>query len=231
MARPRRCVIPQFAHHVRQRGVRKDAVFHDDSDRLVYLRALKGGCEIHGARIWAYVLMTNHIHLVAVPESEPSLSRALHLAHTEYSVYFNSKYGFAGHLWQSRPGISAMDDPHMWSCIRYVERNPVRAGMVKRAQDYLWSSAAAHCGLRTDPLLSNDFPPSGVIDDWAKWLELEQSAEEERIIRRHTSTGRPWCTPELLIQLEKLTGRHLQLRKPGRPKKEKKGPDGSFPFF
>jgi len=126
--------------------------------------------------------------------------------------------------------MSAMDESHMWNAIRYVERNPVRAGMVKRAEDYLWSSAAAHCGLRSDELLSHDFPPPGVIDDWSKWLAVDQSAEEQRAIRRHTSTGRPWCTPELLIQLEKLTGRDLQLRKPGRPRKEKKGPDPSFPF-
>jgi putative transposase len=175
--------------------------------------------------------MTNHVHLVAVPENEPSISRALHLAHTEYSAYFNSKYGFSGHLWESRPGIFAMDDRHMWNAVRYVERNPVRAGMVKRAQDYLWSSAAAHCGLRSDTLLSSDFPPSGVIDDWAKWLEIDQSADEQRIIRRHTSTGRPWCTPELLVQLEKLTGQKLTLNGRGRPRKEKKGSDGSGTFF
>jgi putative transposase len=165
--------------------------------------------------------MTNHVHLVAVPENEPSISRALHLAHTEYSAYFNSKYGFSGHLWESRSGIFTMDDSHLWNTVRYVERNPVRAGMVKRAEDYLWSSAAAHCGLRSDTLLSSDFPPSGVIDDWAKWLEIDQSAEEQRTIRRHTSTGRPWCTPELLIQLEKLTGQKLTLNERGRPKKEK----------
>jgi len=223
MPRPRRCVLPQYPHHVRQRGVRRDAVFHDETDRLVYLRALKNGCEDHGVRIWAYALMTNHVHLVAVPEAENSLSRALHLAHTEYSVYFNSKYGFSGHLFQGRPGICAMDDAHLWNGIRYVELNPVRAGMVKRAEEYLWSSAAAHCGLRDDTLLANDFPPSGIIDDWTKWLKLDQSAEEQRSIRRHTSTGRPWCTPELLIQLEKLTGRDLKLRRPGRPRKEEKG--------
>jgi putative transposase len=196
----------------------------------VYLRSLKSGCDEHGVRIWAYALMTNHVHLVAFPEGEESLSRALHIAHTEYSVYFNSKYGFAGHLFQGRPDMCVMDDSHLWNAIRYVERNPVRAGMVQRAEDYPWSSAAAHCGLRSDLLLSTDFPPTGVIDNWSGWLEVDQSEEVKRTIRRHTSTGRPWCTPELLIQLEKLTGRDLQLRNPGRPRKEKKGPDVSFPF-
>jgi putative transposase len=231
MTRPRRCVIPQYAHHVRHRGVRKDAVFHDETDRLVYLRDLKNGCGQHGVRIRSYTLMTNHVHLIAVPDSETSISRALHLAHTEYSAYFNAKYGFVGHVWQSRPGISAMDDRYMWNAIRYVERNPVRAGMVKRAEDYPWSSAAAHCGLRYDPLLSDDFPPPGVIDDWSKWLEIKDSDEEIRMIRRHTSTGRPWCTPEILIELEKLTGKKLKLQSRGRPRKEEKGSDPSGPFF
>ena len=165
MARPRRCVVPEYPHHIRHRGVRKDAVFHEASDFLVYLRTLKEGCKDHGVRIRAYALMTNHVHLVAIPDRETSLSRALHLAHTEYSAYFNSKYGFVGHLWQSRPGIFLMDDRHMWNCIRYVERNPVQAGMVRRAEDYPWSSAAAHCGLRSDSILESDFPPAGVIDN------------------------------------------------------------------
>jgi putative transposase len=175
--------------------------------------------------------MTNHVHLVAIPDREESLSRALHIAHTEFSVYFNSKYGFSGHLFQGRPDMCVMDDSHMWNAVRYVERNPVRAGIVKRAEDYLWSSAAAHCGLRNDTLLSAAFPPHGIIDDWSGWLKLDESAEVRHSIRRHTSTGRPWCTPELLVQLEMLTGRDLQLRKPGRPRIEKKGPDVSFPFF
>ena len=231
MPRPRRCVVPEYPHHVRQRGVRKDALFHEDTDWLVYLRALKSGCDEHGVGIRAYTLMTNHVHLVAVPVGEESLSHALHIAHTEYAVYFNSKYGFSGHLFQGRPDMCVMDDSHMWNAIRYVERNPVRAGIVKRAEDYPWSSAAAHCGLRIDSLLTKDFPPSGVIDDWSGWLKVDQSDEERHTIRRHTTTGRPWCTPDLLIQLEKLTGRDLKLRKPGRPRKEKKGPDVSFPFF
>jgi putative transposase len=106
----------------------------------------------------------------------------------------------------------------MWNAIRYVERNPVRAGMVKRAEDYVWSSAAAHCGMRDDILLDKDFPPPGVIENWAEWLQLDHAEHERRQIRQHTFSGRPWGTPEFLLQLESLTGRRLSPRKPGRPK-------------
>jgi putative transposase len=202
--------------------VRKEPLFHDDSDYFVYIRNLKDASTEHGLRIRSYCLMTNHVHLIAVPKSQDSLSRSLHDAHTNYSRYFNAKYGFVGHAWQSRPQYSAMDESHMWNAIRYVERNPVRAGMVIRAEDYLWSSAAAHCGLRGDTLLSDDFPPPGVIVDWAEWLKIEDTPEEMKTIRRHVATGRPWGTPEFIQQLEAITGHSFQPRKVGRPKKADK---------
>jgi putative transposase len=214
-----RCAVPGYPHHIRQRGVRKEPIFHDDSDYLVYLRNLKDGCAEHDLRIRTYCFMTNHIHIIGVPKAELSLSRALHDAHSNYSRYFNAKYGFVGHAWQGRPLYSAMDDRYMWNAVRYVERNPLRAGIVLRAEDYLWSSAAAHCALRDDILLTDDFPPSGVIPNWSEWLKIEDTEEELKNIRHHLSTGRPWGTPEFLQQLEELTGRPLLPRKVGRPKK------------
>jgi len=230
MTRPVRFVAPHYAHHVRQRGVRKDPVFHEDSDYLVYIRALKEACSEHFVKICAYCLMTNHVHLIAIPTVEDGISKALHDAHTDYSMYFNRKYGLVGHVWQGRPNISVMDENYMWNAIRYVERNPVRAGMVKRAEDYLWSSAAAHCGLRDDILLCSDFPPGGVIVNWPEWLKIDHTEQETRTIREHLSASRPWCSPEVLLQLEALTGRNLHLRKPGRPKKNR-GQTGEFPFL
>jgi len=173
--------------------------------------------------------MTKHVQLTAVPDPERSISKALHDAHTEYSTYFNAKYGFVGHVWQGRPDMSLMDEAYMWNAVRYVERNPVRAGIVHRAEEYLWSSAAAHCGLRDDSLLSQDFPPPGTIDDWAKWLMIDHSEEDKRTIRTHLSTGRPWCTPEVLEQLERISGLKLRPRQPGRPKKIR-GQTGEIPF-
>ena len=130
MPRSRRFVVPNCAHHVYQRGVRKEPLFHEDRDFLVYIRALKEGCKRYGVSIRTYTLMTNHIHLIAVPKSEDSLSRTLQIAHTGYSKYLNAKYGFTGHAWEGRPGVCVTDESHMWSAVRYVERNPVRAGTV-----------------------------------------------------------------------------------------------------
>ena len=219
MARPPRCVIPHWPHHVLQRGVRKEPLFHEDRDFLVYIRVLLKATLKHQTKIIAYALMTNHVHLVVVPESEDSISSSLHDAHTDYSTYFNAKYTFVGHAWQGRPRMFPMQSRYMWNAIRYVERNPVRAGMVQRAEDYLWSSAAAHCGRREDILLNTDFLPQGVVTDWSDWLSLEQPPEELRKIRTLTSTGRLWAEPELLKQLEQLTGRKLTPGKPGRPPK------------
>jgi putative transposase len=214
-----RLVVPGYPHHISERGVRKTPLFYDDSDFLVYKRNLKNGCVEHGLEVRSYSLMTNHVHLIAVPQHETSISRTLHHAHTIYSHYFNAKYGFAGHAWDRRPHYCAMDEAHMWNAIRYVERNPVRAHLVERAEDYLWSSAAAHCGLRSDILLTDDFPPPGIIVDWSEWLRIDHTDEDKKAIRRHLSTGRPWGAPDFLVELEAITGRQVHSRKRGRPKK------------
>jgi len=205
-------------------------VFNDDSDYLVYLRVLKEACNEHDLDIWAYALMTNHIHLIAVPRYEFSISKALQNAHTRYTQYFNSKYLCVGHMWQGRPGIFVMDDEYMKNAIRYVERNPVRAGIVKRAEDYVWSSAAAHCDLRDDLLLSGDCPLTVEINNWREWLQLDNGEEEKKTFRLHTSTGMPLGNSEFIRQLEKLTGRTFRPQKVGRPKKENQGQTGCLPF-
>lgn len=214
-----RCVVPRYPHHIRQRGVRKGPIFYEDADCLVYICNIKYACVEHGVSIRSYALMTNHVHLVAVPKDVDSISRTLHDAHTLYSGYFNGKYGFVSHVWQSGPDYSAMDEAYMWNAVRYVERNPVRAGMVVCAEDYLWSSAAAHCGLRDDILLAEDFPPPGVIRDWSEWLRVDHREEEIKVIRQHLSTGRPWGTPDFIHELEAITGQCLNQSPRGRPKK------------
>jgi putative transposase len=193
---------------------------------MVYIRVLKKACSKYQIEIWAYCLMPNHVHLVAVPKDEKSIGKALREAHSEYSGYFNAKYGFSGHVWEKRPDMCAMDYQYMSNAVRYVERNPVRARIVKQAESYLWSSAAAHCGLRDDILLSGTCPLVGTISSWSQWLSIEQTEEEIQTIREHTSKGLIWCTPETLQQLERMTGRTLTPGKAGRPKSDpgKKNP-------
>ncbi|MCP4642701.1 MAG: transposase [bacterium] len=221
MSRVARVVVPGFPHHVTQRGNRRADVFEVDADREAYLRFVKRYASRHGLAVWAYCLMTNHVHLVVVPSREDSLGLALRDAHTVYAMHFNTRTELSGHVWQGRFHSCPMDEPHLWAAVRYVERNPVRAGLVDRAEDYRWSSASAHCDLRKDPLLSDNFPPPGVVEDWKKWLSDGDDDEAVGRVRAHTHTGRPCGSPVFLDQLESLLQRVLRPKKRGRKPKPK----------
>ena len=220
MARLRRVAIPSLPYHVTQRGNRKAPVFLTDADRDLYMDLLRQHCIGYAVRVWAYCLMGNHVHLVVVPDRENALSLMLQRVQGDYATHFNTRHQASGHLWQGRFKSSVLDEPHLWNAIRYVERNPVRAGIVVRAETYPWSSAAAHCGLRRDELLSEDLPLLGLIANWSQWLEYEEKAEELTLIRRSTETGRPCAGNEFIRLLESKTGRTLHARAPGRKKKE-----------
>lgn len=216
MSRVARIVAPGLAHHITQRGNRKSDVFETDGDRRAYLRFLKQYAGKYDLAIYAYCLMTNHIHLVAVPGTETSLGCALRDAHTVYAMYFNTRTALSGHVWQGRFHSCPLDPAHLWAAVRYVERNPVAAGLVECAEDYRWSSAAAHCGLRSDEVLSANFPPPGVIDDWSAWLAQADESSLTTYIRRQTHTGRPCGTESFVAQLEESLHRNIRPRTRGR---------------
>ncbi len=219
MARVPRIVVPGLPHHITQRGNRRAEVFFTPQDREVYLGLVRKYLDRYGLQVYAYCLMTNHIHLVAVPISEAALSRTLRDTHGAYASYLNRRDGSSGHLWQGRFFSSVLDEAHLWAAVRYVERNPVRAGLVAEAAEYPWSSAAAHVWGTPDPLLSGEFPPPGVITNWGDWLQ----DEEEPVIthlRRQTHTGRPCGGEGFLKALEQLLARPVRPQKRGRkPKK------------
>ena len=223
MTRAARIIVPGVPHHVTQRGNRGMNVFESDADRKAYLRFLKRYSNRYGLDVWGYCLMTNHIHLVVVPQHETALSNALRDTHTVYAMYFNSRTQSNGHVWQGRFYSCPLDDAHLWVAMRYVELNPVRAGMVDCPENYPWSSAAAHCGLRSDPLLTQSFPPPDVDIDWKAWLYAvhHEDTNYERI-RNHTRTGRPCGTDSFVAKLETLLKRTLRPKKGGRPRKVKK---------
>jgi putative transposase len=159
--------------------------------------------------------MDNHVHYVAVPERDDSLHKTIKVAHGDYTSYFNSKYGLVGHAWQGRFKSFPMDEHYCRNAIRYIERNPVRAGMVDKAEDYAWSSAAAHCGMRDDMLLSGDCPVPLEVSNWSEWVNVGSDSEID-IIRRHTRTGRPLGPREFLIRIGNQIGRDLLPQKRGR---------------
>jgi len=132
-----------------------------------------------------------------------------------YSQRINRRQGWQGHLWQGRFFSSALDDAYLWSAIRYVETNPVRAGMAPRAELYPYSSAAAHCGLREDDLLTD----SGIaVFDWSVWLSEKQNDEQLGILRRNTNKGLPSGSEKFVKILECQENRKLAYRPQGRPR-------------
>jgi putative transposase len=160
--------------------------------------------------------MTNHSHLIVVPETGSALSDALRDTHAAYATMFNRKYGFSGHLWQARFYSCVLDDKHLEHAIRYVECNPVRAGMVDRPQDYPWSSATPHVLGVTDRYLDAGLPLIDVIKDWSAWLAGEPNEERIRDVREATATGRVCGSEYFVTHIENLVGRSLRPQKRGR---------------
>ena len=215
MARLARVVVPGIPHHITQRGNRRQATFFCDDDYAAYLELMAEWCHEHGVEIWAYCLMPNHTHLVAVPESEDGLRRAIGEAHRRYTRRVNFREGWRGHLWQGRFASFVMDEPHLIAAVRYIEMNPVRAGLVSAPSDYPWSSARAH--LRgDDDVLVKVSPMLALVNGWRELLCSVVSEEELREFRTHERTGRPLGDEEFVQKLERKLGRVLQRRKPGR---------------
>lgn len=216
MTRIARVVMPDVAHHITQRGIRRSNVFLDEADRQMYLDLFLENSRRFFLRILAYCLMTNHVHFVAIPRRKDSIWKTFHRCHSAYAMAFNKKYGFNGHLWQSRPFSCVLDEAHQWSAVRYVELNPVRAGMVLHAEDYRWSSARAHCGIHDDPLVDPDWPPIGSIVDWQAWLrDGSETPDVDRLIRENTTTGRPCGNEEFVKLVGSTLKRDLGKKKPG----------------
>jgi putative transposase len=216
MARFARAVAAGVAHHITQRGVDQQKVFYADADRRTYLDCLGRYCSQAGVRILAYCLMSNHVHLVAVPEEAKALGVALRRAHGRYSLYLNSRRQRVGHLWQNRYYSCAMDEKHLWAAIRYVERNPVRANLAVRPEEYEWSCAAAHIGLRSEgPVSVLDWQFHASSGGNERWIELLSEPDELLAIRslqRGTFTGRPVGHSDFVSKLEEQLGRPLAPR-------------------
>jgi putative transposase len=223
MPRIARVVVPGRAHHITHRGIRRSDVFWDDADRRYYLDLFRSACKEFLLRIWAFCLMSNHVHYVAVPEQLDSIAKVFHSCHGTYDKYFNKKYGLTGNLWERRPHSTVMDDCHTFSAVRYVEMNPVRARMISAPVDYKWSSARIRCGLAYDTLLDLSWPPPGTIADWQAWLMEDEPEDIANLIRLHTTRGRPCGDDSFIKSIEDLTGRHFSPKKRGR-KPGKKDP-------
>lgn len=157
-------------------------------------------------RILAYCLMLNHIHLVCVPESKEALAICLRRTHGRYAQYLNARLLRSGHLWQNRFYSCALDERHLWTALRYVELNPVRAGLVANATCYRYSSAAAQLGNKNAfKLVDMEFwSESGAGSTWAESLQVDEGEEERRRIRRATYSGKPLGSDAFIEQCQRL---------------------------
>jgi putative transposase len=231
MPRIARIVIPGVPHHVTQRGNNGQDVFFVEDDRLVYLELLRLQSSRYGFRIEGYCLMTNHVHLIGVPSSESSLALAVGRTNFVYSQYVNKLHGRTGHVWQNRFYSCAMDDAHAMNALCYIELNPVRAGMVKKAWDFQWSSAATHCSIAPhNPLLHSAEPsPSVSPKHWQETLKIiAKDKASMDTIRRNTHTGRPLGSDRFISKIEHVLGRRVTPLPVGRPKGwRKESPNGA----
>ena len=223
MVRLARIVIPGVAHHVTQRGNRKQEVFFSGADYAAYRALVAEACAASGVRCLAWCLMPNHVHLILLPQTEDGLRAALADAHRRYSRRINAAHGWTGYLFQGRFASYPMDDAHLMTAIRYVELNPVKAKLVARAEDWPWSSARAHVSGESDGLTDLG-GLAAVHRNWRAMLRhgLEAgdlSADAEAAIEAHQRSGRPLGGEAFLDRLEDATGRKLKLQKRGRKPK------------
>jgi len=221
MPRIARVCAEGHPHHITQRGNNKEQTFFDDEDRQFYLDALQRYKDRHGMKILAYCLMENHIHILAMPERETSLARGIGGTNLLYTQYINRKYKRSGRLWQNRFFSSVVEkEPYLWAVMRYIEQNPVRVNLVKKAEDYKWSSARAHlAGIKDDVLSADSQFNEKEIKSYREFIRRDDT-ETDGAVRRATSTGRPLGSEGFVKKLEKILKRDLLPKKGGRPKKK-----------
>lgn len=217
MARIARVIAAGYPHHVTQRGNRRQQTFFNDEDYAVYLELLSEWTRKHNVAVWAYCLMPNHVHLIAVPETQDGLARAIGEAHRRYTRRINFREGWRGHLWQERFASFPMDEKHLLAAVRYVEMNPVAAGLVDDPEKYRWSSARAHVEGKEDRLVEIA-PLIELVGNWRDYLRLSDESEIQSL-HLHEKTGRPLGGATFIKALENQLERLLSPQKRG-PKKQ-----------
>jgi putative transposase len=221
MARLSRIVIVNVPHHVTQRGNARQFLLANDDERLVYLNLLRKFTEMYELSVLGYCLMSNHVHLIVVPAKPEALASALKQTHGNYASYWNAAHRSSGHVWQGRFYSCPLDGTHLWVALRYAELNPVRAGLVSKADAWPWSSAAAHCGAgEPDHCLElATWSACWTKQSWREFLERGEAESDLEAVRQCTHTGRPLGSAEFIRELEGTTNRRLTRAKGGRPVK------------
>jgi len=229
MARLARLALPGQPHHIIQRGLNGQAIVADDADRERFLDELRESAALHRLAVHAYVLMDTHVHLLATPETDEGLSRAMQSLGRRYVAAFNQRHGRTGTLWDGRFRAAPMEaDAYLLACMRFIELNPARTGgWLAEPGEYRWSSAAHHLGRRRDPLVLDHALFWGVGNTpfereaaWRSWLADGCSAAEARRFADSALKGWPLGGATWTSQLARATDRPLAPRRRGRPSRQ-----------
>jgi putative transposase len=231
MPRQTRLILPEVAVHVIQRGNNRGACFRETSDYLVYLVCLRELSAKLGCRVHAYCLMTNHVHLLLTPPSADACISLMRNLGQRYVQYFNRRHARTGTLWEGRFRSCVTESArYVLTCHRYIELNPVRAGMVNFPTDYAWSSHTANIGMCGGTFLSSHAELIALGKDsssrhsaYRRLFEEEMEPSLLAEIREATNGGYPLVSGSLKATISAATGRRLERGRAGRPRKDQAG--------
>jgi putative transposase len=217
MPRTARASQGGYCYHVLNRGNGRQTVFHKDGDFAAFVKLLREAGERTPMRLLAYCLMPNHFHLALWPSNDGDLSDYMRWLLTAHVRRYHQHYHGSGHIWQGRfRAFPIQEDDHLLTVWRYIERNPVRAGLALRAQDWLWSSAALRLG-GEPPLELGPVPRPA---DWLEHVNQPQTEAEVEALRECLCRGRPYGSSLWREQTARRLGLEASLRPRGRPPKQ-----------
>ena len=231
MPRKPRFQIPAIPAHIVQRGNNRQPIFFEPADYAAYLNWLHVGLERYGCELHAYVLMTNHVHLLITPDSRDGISRAMQHVGRHYVPYINYTYGRTGTLWEGRYKASLVqEERYLLTCMRYIEMNPVRAEMVKSPAHYRWSSYRANGQGQADRMVKGH----GNYLALGRTSSVRQAAYRDlfrnvldpndlKDIRAAWLTGTPLGNDRFRVEIERALKMKVGHARRGRPKKQRKG--------
>lgn len=221
MPRTRRAIVAGNCYHIINRANNKARIFHDAADFAAFTGFISDAQRRHPLALLAACLMPNHIHLVLQPRKDTEITRWMHWLFTSHVSRHHRKYKTCGRLWQGRFKASVIQcDVHLLTVMRYVERNALRAGLVKRAEDWRWGSL--NWRLRQHPLLLPQESPVPLPPNWTEWVNRPHTDQELQELRSSINRQRPIGSPDWMAQTALQLGVTSSLNPRGRPRKRER---------
>lgn len=217
MPRTARASVGEMCYHVINRGNARQEVFRKNEDYKAFINLLDHACERIAMRVLGYCIMPNHFHLVLWPYSNGDLGKWMQWLLTAHVRRYHQHYKTSGHVWQGRFKAFPIErDEHLLTVLRYVERNPLRAGLVEHAEDWPWSSLSRS---KMDHDWLCPLPVSGPLN-WIGWVNQPQTEAEVEQLRQSVNRGTPYGPPNWAQRVAAQLGLEASLRPRGRPRKQ-----------